>query len=227
MPPINRIKTGIPGLDPLLDGGFLPNSVNLLSGATGTGKTIFGCQFLWYGLQKGESCVYISLEEDPDDIKADALEFGWDFSQYEKKGLFKILYHDPSQVTNIGPVIMEEVKSLKARRIVVDSISLLGLSIESISQVRKKIFSITNTIKGAGCTALLVSEIPNESRSYSRFGVEEFVADSVIVMSYMDTGGNFNRSLMIRKMRRTDHGKDIYPYTITKLQGINVKKTQI
>jgi KaiC/GvpD/RAD55 family RecA-like ATPase len=223
---IARVKTGIPGLDPVLQGGFLQDSVNLLTGATGTGKTIFCLQFLWYGLQKGDSCVYISLEEDPGEIKEDALEFGWDLSKYEKKGLFKVLYHDPSQVTNIGPVVMEEIKSLKAKRIVIDSVSLLGLSIENLSQIRKRILSITNTIKRAGCTAIMVSEIPHEQKAISRFGVEEFVADSVVILNYMDTGGNFNRSLMVRKMRRTNHGKDIYPYTISS-KGITVKKSSI
>ena len=221
-----RIKTGIPGLDPLIQGGFLPNSINLLTGGTGTGKTIFSCQFLWTGLERGESGVYISLEEDPESIKEDALEFGWDFEKYEKKGLFKILYHDPAQITNIGPVIMEEIKNIKAKRLVVDSVSLLGLTIESLSQIRKRIFSITNTIKQSGCVALLISEIPDGAKGISRFGVEEFVVDSVVVLSYMDTGGNYNRGLMVRKMRRTDHGKDLYPFTIGK-SGIVVKKIDL
>ena len=188
MPSLVRVKTGIPGLDPLIGGGFLPNSVNLITGGTGTGKTIFCSQFLFAGLQKGESGVYISLEEDPDDIKEDASEFGWDFAPYEKKGLFRILYHDPAQVTNIGPVIMDEIKNVNAKRLVVDSVSLLGLTIDSPSQIRKRILSITNSVKRSGCTVILVSEIPEGSKSLSRFGVEEFVSDSVILLSYIETG---------------------------------------
>ena len=67
---LSRISTGIPGLDPLIEGGFLENSVNLVTGETGTGKTIFCAQFLWDGLQKGDSGLYITLEERPEDIKA-------------------------------------------------------------------------------------------------------------------------------------------------------------
>ncbi len=65
---MNRIKTGIPGLDAITDGGFIEGSVNLLTGGTGTGKTIFGSQFIWQGLQMGEPCVYITLEESPEDF---------------------------------------------------------------------------------------------------------------------------------------------------------------
>ena len=180
-------------------------------------------QFLWFGLQKGESCVFISLEEDPTDIKEDGAEFGWDFAKFENKGLFKIIYHDPAQVSNIGPVVMDEIKALNAKRIVIDSISVMGLTIDNIGQIRKRIFSIASTIKRSGCTAMIITEIPNESKTISRFGVEEFVADSVIVLHYMDTGGNYNRSLIVRKMRRTDHGKDLYPYSITP-KGIVVKR---
>jgi len=221
-----RVKTGIPGLDSLIGGGLLPNSISLLTGATGTGKTTFCSQFLWQGLQKGETTIYITLEEDPEDIKEDAAEFGWNFSAYEKKGLFRILYHDPAQISNIGLALMEEIKTMKASRLVLDSISLLGLTIKDLSQLRKRIFSIASTIKKSGCTALLVSEIPEQSHAISRFGVEEFVVDSVIILQYLDLGGNYNRGLMIRKMRRTNHGKDIYPYTISN-KGITVKKSEL
>ena len=84
---LKRIKTGIPGLDGLMEGGFIQGSVNMVTGSTGTGKTIIGTQFLWHGLQKGETGVYITLEEDPTDIKEDVRSFNWDIGKYEKKGL--------------------------------------------------------------------------------------------------------------------------------------------
>ena len=93
----SRIPSGIPGFDPLIEGWFLENSVNLVTGETGTGKTTFCSQFLWNGLQKGETGLYITLEERPEDIKADAAMFGWDFDGFEKKGLCRIIYHDPAQ----------------------------------------------------------------------------------------------------------------------------------
>ena len=218
-----RIESGIPGLDPLIQGGLLQNSVNLVTGATGTGKTIFCAQFIWHGLQKGDTCLYISLEEDPKDIIEDALQFGWDFEKFEKKGLLKVIYHDPAQVNNLGTVIIDEIKRMDAKRLVIDSTSIVGLTIENPSQIRKILYNIAGTIKKTNCTALLTSEIAEGSKKLSRFGVEEFVVDGVIVLNYLEyAAGGLDRSLIIRKMRRTKHGKDIYPIDITQ-KGIVVK----
>ena len=218
-----RMESGISGLDPLIQGGFLQNSVNLVAGETGTGKTIFCTQFLWHGLQKGDTCLYITLEEDPQDIKDDAMQFGWDLEKFEKKGLLKVIYHDPAQVNNLGAVIMDEIKRMDVKRLVIDSISVVALTIESQSQIRKALYNMISTIKKTGCTALVTSEIPEGVKQLSRFGVEEFVVDGVIVLNYLEyAAGGLDRSLIIRKMRRTKHGKDVYPIDITP-KGIVLK----
>jgi len=224
---IKRIGTGIPGLDGLIEGGFVQGSVNMVTGSTGTGKTLFGTQFLWYGLQKGETGVYITMEEDPTDIKEDVAAFGWDFEKYEKKGLCKIIYHDPAQVNNLPSVMMEEISKIKANRLVIDSTSVLGLNIEKPSQIRRRLFGVMSALKTHdGCTALVLTEVPEDSKALSRWGVEEFVVDGVLVLNYLGIGEAYNRSLMIRKMRRTNHGKDIYPFEIAK-KGIIVKKPDV
>jgi len=224
---INRIKSGIPGLDPLLDGGFPENSVNLVTGETGTGKTIFCTQFLWYGLLKGETGVYISLEESTDDIKNDVIQFGWDFEKFEKRGLCKIIYHDPAQVNNIGSVIIDEIENMKATRLVIDSTAVMGLVIENPAQIRRRIVNIINTLKRSGIgTALIVSEIPEGAKQLSRFGVEEFSVDGVVILNYLGIGEEYNRSLVIRKMRRTNHGKDVYPFEITS-KGLVIRKSEL
>jgi len=223
---IKRIGTGIPGLDPLMEGGFIQGSVNLLTGETGTGKTIFCSQFLWHGLTKGESCVFITLEESPNDIKQDALQFGWDFEKFEKKGLCKIIYHDPAQVNNLGSVLTDEVTNVKAKRLVIDSTAVMGLVIDNISQIRRKLMNIIGTLKRADCTSILTTEIPETSKELSRFGVEEFAVDSVTILNYFSLGEISGRSLIIRKMRGTNHGKDIYPFNLTK-KGIVVKKPEL
>jgi len=222
VPSVPRLKTGIPGLDPLINGGVLHKSVNLITGETGTGKTIFSCQFLWHGLQKGETGVYITLEEDPDDIKEDAKQFGWDFSKYVDKDLCRIIYHDPAQVNNLGSVIIDEIKSLRAKRLVIDPTSVMGLTLKDPAVIRKMLLNVINVIKRTDCTAVLVSEVTEASKSLSRFGVEEFVADGVFVLNYLGIGETSSRSLVIRKMRRTKHGTSIYPIEIGP-NGIEVK----
>ncbi|MBU0530042.1 MAG: ATPase domain-containing protein [Candidatus Aenigmatarchaeota archaeon] len=223
---IKRVKSGVHGLDPLIGGGFIDGSVNLITGGTGTGKTIFSSQFLWEGLQRGESCIYITLEESADAIKQDGLLFGWDFGKFEKKGLCKIIYHDPAQVNNIGSVIIDELSNLKAKRIVIDSVAVMGLVIGEIAQIRRRIMNLIATLKNAGCTSLIISEIPEGSSSLSRFGVEEFSVDTVVVLNYLGIGGLDARSLLIRKMRGTNHGKDVYPFEITP-KGIVIKKNEL
>ena len=145
---VKRIKTGIPGLDGLMEGGLVQGSSYLVTGGTGTGKTTFACQFLWQGLQQGDSVVYITLEEDPQDIKEDAILFGWDFAPFEKKGLCKIIYHDPAQVNNLGTIMMNEIAALKAKRLVIDSTAVMGLTMDTHSQVRRRIYSLINALKG-------------------------------------------------------------------------------
>jgi KaiC/GvpD/RAD55 family RecA-like ATPase len=217
-----RLKTGIPGLDPLIGGGMLNKSVTLVTGEAGTGKTIFCCQFLWYGLQKGETGVYITLEEDPDDIKEDARQFGWDFDKYMKKDLFRIIYHDPAQVNNLGALLIDEIKSVKAKRLVLDSTSVMGLALKDPAQIRKMLLNVINVIKRTDCTALITSEITEDSKALSRFGVEEFVTDGVFVLNYIGIGAGSARTLIVRKMRRTKHGTDIYPMEIGK-NGITIR----
>ncbi|RLJ07039.1 MAG: hypothetical protein DRP12_02995, partial [Candidatus Aenigmatarchaeota archaeon] len=138
---MERIPTGIPGLDKLIQGGFIPGSVIMITGSTGTGKTIFGCQFLWAGLQKGEPGIYLTLEEPPEDIKQDAQQFGWDFSKYEKKGIFKLVYMDPVRLGSATVAIANLVSRFKAKRLVIDSISLIGLAIKDPSLIRRRIYN--------------------------------------------------------------------------------------
>lgn len=222
----SRVESGIPGLDKLLGGGFIEDSVILVTGETGTGKTIFCSQFLWHGLKKGETCIFITLEEDPEEIKEDIKVFNWNFDKYEKKGLFRIMYHDPAQVNNLGSLIIDEIKNLKAKRLVIDSTSLIGLNIQDVSQIRKLLFNTINVIKKNKCTALITSEVPEGAKGLSKFGVEEFVVDGVLVLNYLEyAAGGLDRSLIIRKLRRTDHGKDIYPIEITS-KGIVVKPVE-
>jgi KaiC/GvpD/RAD55 family RecA-like ATPase len=225
---MNRIKSGIPGFDAIAGGGLIPGSVNMVTGETGTGKTIFGSQFLWEGLQRGESCVYITLEERPEDIKDDVTSFGWDFSIFEKKGLFKIIYHDPAQVNNIGTVIASELRDIKAKRLVIDAISIIGLSIDDPPQIRKRILGLINTIKQQDhCTTLLLSEVESGKENVlSRFGVEEFVVDGVVVLYYTGIGGEEGSNIQVRKMRRTKHNRGFFPLKFSE-KGLTVGKEGI
>jgi KaiC/GvpD/RAD55 family RecA-like ATPase len=221
---VERVDTGIAGLDDLIEGGFVKGSINLVSGTAGTCKTTFATQFLWHGLEEGESCVYITLEESGEDIISDAKMFGMDFQKYidEKKCIVEYIY--PKNIAELDFEIFKRIKEVNATRFVLDSITLLGFYMEGAEKLRDKIFMLLQRLKKFGVTTVLVGEVPEDSKSLSRFGFEEFVVDSVIILHYLEyAAGGTPRSLAIRKMRKTNHGTDIYPFEITE-KGIVVMK---
>lgn len=228
--PIERIETGIPGFDKLIEGGLVPGSTNLIAGNAGTGKTIFGMQYIWNGLQKGENGVYITLEQRPEEILSDVARFGWDFSKYITTGKFKLESLIASDITAVTTKIVESVKKINAKRFALDSLTIATMGWkerpDEAFQLRSKAFDMLNTLKSLGITSMIISEIPRSNKEeISRFGFEEFVVDSVILLNYMTVGGA-SRNLQIMKMRRTDHGKKIYPFEITE-RGVMVRSLTV
>ena len=227
---IERVETGIPGFDKLMEGGLVKGSTNLIAGNAGTGKTIMGMQYIWNGLQKGESGVYITLEQRPEDILTDVSRFGWDFPKYisSRKAIVEGVI--ASDITAVTTRIVESVKKINAKRFVLDSITIATMGWkerpEEEFKLRSKAFDMLNTLKSLGVTSFIISEVERgQATPISRFGFEEFVVDSVVLLNYMAVGGA-SRNLQILKMRRTDHGKKIYPFDISN-QGINIKSLTI
>lgn len=203
MTKVERVSSGIKGLDALINGGFVQGSATLISGGAGTGKTIFCLQYVWDGLQKGENCMYITLEEKPEDIIGDAVGFGWDLKKYVDNGQLKIEYKDPFKVTDLTTPLINELKETGVQRVVVDSTSTMGLYFKDNFEVRKQLFKLLNAIKGNGMTAVVTAEIVDHGTKISRFGVEEFATDAVIVLRSILLGTESSRTLEVRKMRRT------------------------
>jgi KaiC/GvpD/RAD55 family RecA-like ATPase len=223
---IERVTSGIPGLDKLISGGFVKGSTVLITGGTGTGKTTFCAQFLWHGLQKNEHGVFVTLEEDVDDIKTDMLQFGWDFEKFEKKRMFRMIYQNPFEISDISSSIIDAIDSINAKRVVIDPISLLGMYVKDPAAMRKRMFQIVRLMKKSGCTSLITSEIAEGSKGLSRFGVMEFIVDGVILITYFNIGSESFGNLEIRKMRRTDHMHGTFPLYMSK-NGLKVGKESI
>jgi circadian clock protein KaiC len=223
-----RVKTGVIGFDNLIEGGLVEGSVNLLSGGAGTGKTIFGCQFILQGLREGEPGVYVTLEEDKEDILNDIAIFGWDkeLREYEKKGMFLMASEFPSKISDLQTKVTESIERVNAKRFVLDSLSIaeMGWAEEKdVTKLRREIFDMMRALKRTKTTSLLIVELRG-TKALSTLGFEEFLADGVILLHYLEYSAlGTARSLMIRKMRRTDHATEIFPFEITK-KGIVVKK---
>ncbi len=220
---IERCPTGIDGFDSLIEGGFVRGSSVLLTGGTGCGKTTLGMQFLYNGAVKyGEPGVYISFEQHPKDIIRDCSRYGWDIQSQINKGLIAMNFIEPYSFEEFSSIIEDSIRVSKAKRLVVDSTSVFGLYLRDEHDVRKKIYELLRLVRKTECTTVLISEILEDSKGLSRFGVEEFVSDGVVVLYYMGIGTETHRSLLVRKMRGTSHDEDIHPIEFGK-GGIVIK----
>jgi len=212
---IERIETGIPGLDELIEGGFVKDNAILVTGSAGTGKTIFSSQFIWEGLRNGENCMFITFEERPEKIKQEAMDFGWDLGKYEEKGQLILRQKDPFDTAEGDELFWfrSELEKHDVDRLVMDSTSILSLYYDDQYKVRENLFKIVKTIEEADVTAVLTTESP-QGEELTRFGVEEYLVDGVIQLGILSLGESA-RSLAVRKMRRTNHGTKSHEMSIT------------
>jgi KaiC/GvpD/RAD55 family RecA-like ATPase len=235
---IKRIETGIDKLDGLIEGGFPSNSSILVSGPSGTGKTIFCTQFLMHGAKKGEKGLYVALEERPSDVRREMTRFSWDLAKFEEEGTLLMLdvanprarlpskekYSIQTQfdVESFANKLYEMISQNDIKRVVIDSLPALTFHFGDFGEIRNAIHEINNLLLELGCTVVLVSETVDFSQGVSRFGVEEFVASGVIVLTYADSGTKMTKNLLVLKMRGTKHAVNRYPYQISN-SGIDLQ----
>ncbi len=217
---IERITTGIPGLDDKIAGGFEKGSVISIVGAPGTGKSLFGLQFLYKGALNNEKGLYISLEESTEDLIKDMEEIGFDKAkELIDKGLLTISFYSPLNFEYLN--VIDEILNKGYHRLVIDSLSSISLNWEDKSKFRKFMIDFVQAIKKANVTAIMIDEQPvsmNEVKAFS----SEYLSDAVIELFYASLGSEFDRSMQILKMRRTPITHGIIPMKIDK-GGIYVK----
>ncbi|HDO20758.1 MAG TPA: KaiC domain-containing protein [Candidatus Bathyarchaeota archaeon] len=227
--PIERIKTGIPGLDEVLHGGIPRRNVVLLSGGPGTGKSILGQQFLYNGLLKGEPGVLVVLEEHPVQVRINMEQFGWNIRKYEEKGLAAIVdaftggigeaarreryvVPAPDDLPSLVDIIRRAAKEIRAARVVIDSVTTLYITKPSVA--RAVVMQLKKMLSGLGCTSLLVSQVSVTERGFGGPGVEH-AADGIIRLDLDEIQGKLFRSMIIWKMRGTSHSMNRHPFDIT------------
>ncbi|MCD6496113.1 MAG: AAA family ATPase [Candidatus Aenigmarchaeota archaeon] len=213
----DRVNTGIPGFDDILNGGIPRGSTVLIAGTAGTGKTILSSQFLYTGVVKyKEPGVYLSLEESPESIKKNNLKFGMDMGHLESTGQFSFVKYDPYHVDDLATHLEGKIREMKAKRVVIDSISALKFYLREETNYRRMMFNIMNTLKRLGCTSFIISEIPVGSTGLSREGMAEFISDAAVVLYYSRVDSSFTRAVQVWKMRGSGHSESLHPYKITK-----------
>ncbi|MEA3342842.1 MAG: ATPase domain-containing protein [archaeon] len=217
---IEKIKTEISGLDEILDGGIPKGNEVLIAGPAGSGKTIFSLEFLYKGAIKGEKGLYISFEESEKAILRNISEFGMDLPKYLDNNSIRIIKYDPYRFENLTELLSMNIKETGATRVVIDSITAINLYIRDAKDIRRTLVEIQSILRDNNCTAFLISEMPSENnKMISRFGVEEFVSDGIIILYYTQVSSEYSRSILVWKMRGSTHSRKIHPFKISK-EGI-------
>jgi len=213
-----RVPTGIEGLDGLIEGGFPRESVILLAGGAGSGKTIFSAQFIYNGaVQYGEKGVYVTFEEDAKTLKRNMLSFGFDLEKLEREGLIKIIdlevLKGEGLNTNVE-YILNMLDEIDGKRLVIDSLTAFLTSCPEKLEYRIIMHLIYKILKTRGCTTIMTCSIPVGAKTLG-LGIEEFVADSLIFLENVVSDLELKTRLIIHKMRGTDHSKKYHNVLMT------------
>jgi len=219
---IERVSTGIQGFDELVEGGIPKNSLVLLKGSTGTGKSIFGMNFLVEGIRNSEPGVYITLEEPLEESKRQMRIFGWDIEKMAKEGKLALIQPELYEFDELLRITEEAVQKIKAQRLVFDSISILGLYFQDQFKMRRALIGFEKSIKRLGCTAIALSESNLPEGVFNTQGVEEFVADGLIELQMVEKENVLHRAVSIVKMRSTNHSLRLHPFQIESGKGLVV-----
>jgi circadian clock protein KaiC len=224
---MDRIKTGIKGLDEMLGGGFIRETANLVEGAPGTGKTTLGMQFIYHGIvEANEPGLIITFEEFPQQYYHDAASFGWDFVALEKQGMLKVIMTSPEvsrlDIESVGGMIENHVTEMGVRRVVVDSMSHFARLSSDPVELRSLEFAFINALKRQDLTTVLTRESPVLLGESTEDAYLSFVVDSYTIMRYVEIESAIRKALLVLKMRGSNHAKDIRQYDITPA-GIEVQ----
>lgn len=228
---INRISTGVKGLDKLVGGGYLRGHSVLVCGMPGTGKTIFGLQFLYKGIiDNNENGLYVTVEDQPEKLKIYSKQFGWDMEKLEKSGKISFLKIPIDQRGYpIIDYIYNQVRKYNVKRIVIDSLSALSINAKMFNLPlkdqpdptgtisKKKILRVAgfapfedtsqftylfvDRIKDLLSTSLFLTDSQVGSEMLTKDGVSEYACDGVIQLQLHDTSQNVSRTLSVKKMR--------------------------
>jgi circadian clock protein KaiC len=230
---VQKLATGIASFDLIAAGGLPQNRTTLLAGTAGSGKTVFAVQFLAAGIAAGENGVFVTFEESPRDIRQNMRSFGWDLARWEEEGALALVDASPDPEVEIiesgsfdlGALLARvenAVRKVGAKRVSIDSLGAMFSQFSDQSMVRRELFRIASALKLMGVTAVMTAERTEDYGPIARFGVEEFIADNVMILRNVLGEEKRRRTIEILKFRGTDHQKGEFPFTIVANEGIVV-----
>lgn len=217
---MTRVRSGIPGLDEMLNGGFMRGDAVIVAGGAGTGKTTLALQYIVNGIaQFGENGIYVTFEQMPDQIYRDAQSFGWDLRRMEEENKLRLVCTSGDLFFEGGgaeEMLQDSMKEILPRRIVIDSLSHLEI-FSSEQDFRRQAYRLLMYFKAKGLSSLSTWEIAQEHGLYfasTRSGMS-FLVDCVLILRYMEIESSIKKGLVVLKMRGSNHDKYLREFEIT------------
>lgn len=231
---VERVPTGISGVDRLIEGGFPKGRSILITGEPGTGKTIFALQFLIEGLARGEKGIYVAADESPADILEQAASLGWDLEKPIEKKELAILNAGTylSSLPGTGKERHVDVhkaigdlagfaNKLEAKRLVLDPAGPFVLIRDTTTRIQDQTRLLIKLLRTTmPTTNILTSYAVPRTGEQTLHGVEEYLVAGAIVLEMIWKEGQLARSLVIEKMRCTNVKPAQHDFDIVKEQGI-------
>jgi circadian clock protein KaiC len=226
---LEKAYTGINGLDEITEGGLPKGRPTLVCGAAGCGKTIFAMEFIIHGAEMGEPGVFVSFEENIEDLKKNFISINPDLNDLINQNKISLdhVHIERSEIEETGEYDLEglfirlgyAIDSIGAKRVVLDTVEALfsGFSAETI--LRAELRRLFQWLKDKGVTAIVTGE--SGEKTLTRYGLEEYVADCVILLNNPVINKITTRNLRIVKYRGSSHGTNEYPFLIDE-GGINI-----
>lgn len=231
---IDKMTTGIPGFDQISAGGLPRNRSTMVAGTAGSGKTIMALQFLLAGVRDfDQPGVFVTFEETPEDLMQNVRSFGWDLEGLVRQKRIAVVdatANPGEEVIQSGPFdlsalmarIENAVREVGAQRVILDAVGALFPQLSDANVVRRELHRITAGLRRLGVTTLITIERVEEEGAIGRFGVEEFVADNVVVLRNRLEQENRRRTIEILKFRGAVHQKGEYPFTVDAIDGVTI-----
>ncbi len=223
-----RVPTGIQGLDEMLGGGLLRNSVAVVKGAPGTGKSCLGIEYIWRGATEyDEPGMIISFEEFPRQFYRDAASIGCDLQELENRNALRTFFASPAvflqSVQEPGGLLDQTVEQMGVKRVLVDSMSQLERIARDPVALREIMYAFLNGLQRYDLTVMVTQEDASimGAMSVAEAGLP-YIVDTIIQLRYVEINSQMNKAVLVLKHRASDHDKDIRQFEVTP-QGIAIK----
>ena len=231
---LRKVPTGIAGFDHVAMGGLPAGRATVVAGQAGSAKTLFAAQFLAGGVRLGQPGVFVTLEEPASDLRANLRTLGWDVEAWEAAGDWRFVDASPLMLAEAGDGPRYDIETLAAQighavdatgaeRLALDSLSALLARHEDPVVARQVLRRLVAFLRTLGLTVVLTIETAGDpGGALSRYGVEEFVADSVVLLRNVREVAFRRRTVEVLKMRGAMHRKGDVPFTVVPGRGLVV-----